>query len=129
MSLRERFGIVGEVLFWCLIALVVTALITFGTMAIQGKTLPWWLSIQRQAVEQSKSFTDANNNMLSTYSMEYQALDTKIAEAKGDQELISVYKAQQKAILRKMCQEVSTMSPGTVNPQTLQWMNSEGGCY
>ena len=129
MSLRERFGIVGEIVFWMAVGLVVFTLLTAGGMAINGWALPKWLSIERKAVEQSKSFTDANNNMLSTYSMEYQALDVKIAESSGNTELVSVYKAQQKAILRKMCQEVSTMSPGTVNPTTIQWINSKGGCY
>ncbi len=129
MNLRERFGVIGEVLFWSFFALIMAALFAFGSLAIQGKVLPAWLSIQRKAVEQSKSFTDANNNMLSTYSMEYQALDTKIAEANGNTDLTSAYKAQQKAILRKMCQEISTMSPGTINPDTLQFINSKGGCY
>jgi|WetSurSiteA1Bulk_404760.scaffolds.fasta_scaffold14270_3 hypothetical protein len=121
-----------EVVKWCLIGLVAIAILTVGiagiTMATQGTLYPWWLSIQRKAVEQSKSFTDANNNMLESYMLEHSRLDTKIVEANGNKSITQAYVAQQKAIVEKMCREVSTMAQGTVNPNTLSWLNSNGGC-
>jgi len=121
-----------EVVKWCLIALVAIAILVVGitgiSMAVTGTAYPWWLSIQRKAVEQSKSFTDANNNMLESYMLEHSRLDTKIAEASGNESLTQAYEAQQKAIVGKMCLEISTMAQGTVNPNTLSWLNSNGGC-
>lgn len=121
-----------EIVKWCLLALVAIAILVVGiagiTMAVNGTLYPWWLSIQRKAVEQSKSFTDANNNMLESYKLEYVRLDTKIAEANGNEVAIEAYEAQQKAIVEKMCKEISTMAQGTVNPNTITWLNSNGGC-
>lgn len=110
------------------LALIAIAILALGITALNGQLYPWWLSIQRKSVEQSKSFTDGNNNMLESYMLEYSRLDTKIAEAQGDETIIGAYKAQQKAIVEKMCRQVSTMAQGTVNPNTTQFLNSHGGC-
>lgn len=117
-----------DTLKFAFLALLVIAILTLGITALNGTLYPWWLSIQRRSVEQSKSFTDANNNMLETYILEYSRLDTKIAEAEGDKNLISAYRSQQGAIIEKMCREISTMASGTVRPSTLTWLNSKGGC-
>ncbi len=117
-----------EAVKFSLIALVVIAILALGITALNGQLYPWWLSIQRKSVEQSKSFTDSNNNMLESYMLEYSRLDTKIAEAQGDENIIGAYKAQQKAIVEKMCRQISTMAQGTVNPNTTQFLNSHGGC-
>lgn len=110
------------------LALIAIAILALGITALNGQLYPWWLSIQRKSVEQSKSFTDSNNNMLESYMLEYSRLDTKIAEAQGDEAIIGAYKAQQKAIVEKMCRQISTMAQGTVNPNTTQFLNSHGGC-
>lgn len=117
-----------EVLKVTFLALLVIAILTVGITALNGQLYPWWLSIQRKSVEQSKSFTDGNNNMLESYVLEVSRLDTKIAEAQGDEAIIGAYKAQQKAIVEKMCRQISTMAQGTVNPNTTQFLNSHGGC-
>jgi hypothetical protein len=117
-----------EVLKVTFLALLVIAILTVGITALNGQLYPWWLSIQRKSVEQSKSFTDGNNNMLESYMLEYSRLDTKIAEAQSDEAIIGAYKAQQKAIVEKMCRQTSTMAQGTVNPNTTQFLNSHGGC-
>ena len=116
------------VTWWTIIALVVMALLAFGGLFIQRYAYPWWLSIQRRSVEESKSFTDANNNMLETYKLEYVRLDTSIDISKDDADLVDAYQAQQKAIVYKMCLQISTMKRDTVNPQTLRWLSSQGGC-
>ena len=111
---------------YSLIALVVLAILTLGVTALNGSLYPLWLSFQRQSVEQSKSFTDSNNNMLESYILEYSRLDAKIAE--GDESISPAYKAQQRAIVEKMCRQVSTMASGTVNVSVVTWLNSKGGC-
>ena len=110
------------------LTLIAIAILALGITALNGQLYPWWLSIQRKSVEQSKSFTDGNNNMLESYMLEYSRLDTKIAEAQGDETIIGAYKAQEKAIVGKMCRQISTMAQGTVNPNTTQFLNSHGGC-
>lgn len=122
--LKEFFGS----LWYAFLVVLVLAILTFGGLAIQRWAYPWWLSVQRTSVEQSKSFTDANNNMLQTYITEYAALEVKLATAQEDENLVSAYKAQQQAILNKMCLQVSTMAPGTIHPSTSTWLNSHGGC-
>lgn len=117
-----------QVLWYCFLGIVVISIFAVAFTALNGTLYPWWLSIQRKSVEQSKSFTDANNNMLGSYKLEYTRLDTKIAEAQGLDTITQAYRMQQKAIVGKMCLEISTMAQGTVNPNTLAWLNSNGGC-
>ncbi len=126
--MKERLSELGFSIWWAVIALVIVAILAFGGLAIQRWAYPWWLSIQRESVENSKSFSDANNNMLETYKLEYTRLDTKIAEAGDDANLTAAYRAQQNAIIEKMCRQISTMKKATVNPSTLTWLNSKGGC-
>jgi len=126
--MKERMSELGYSVWVSFIAVVIIAVFALGGLAIQRVVYPWWLSIQRESVESSKSFTDANNSMLETYRLEYFRLETKIAEAKGDPNLTGAYKAQQGAILEKMCRQISTMKIETVNPSTLTWLNSRGGC-
>jgi|WetSurMetagenome_2_1015567.scaffolds.fasta_scaffold789879_2 hypothetical protein len=112
-----------------IIVSLVVCVIAVAFTALNGEVLyPWWLSMQRKGVEQSKSFTDSNNSMLQTYMLEYSRLDTKIAEAQGNDAVVSAYKSQQKAIITKMCTEISTMNKSTVNPDVLSFLNSNGGC-
>lgn len=126
--MRQKVSELSDVVWWSVLTIVVLAIIIFGGLFIQRIAYPWWLSIQREAVEESKSFTDANNNMLQTYMLEYSRLDTKIVEAQGDIELVAAYNAQQIAILERMCRQISTMKIDTVNPNTLTWLNSKGVC-
>lgn len=121
-----REAISGCVVFVGVVVVFVALVI--GLAALNGALYPWWLSVQRNAVEQSKSFVDANNNMLETYKLEYVRLDTKIAEAQGDEKLIAAYHSQQAAIINQMCTEISTMNRSTVNPNTIAWISSQGGC-
>lgn len=127
-SIKEWFSELWGAVGVAVICIVVIAIVAGSLFAAQAYLYPSWLSVQRNAVKQSKSFTDANNNMLETYKLEYGRLDTKIAEAQADEILVSAYRAQQNAIIEKMCREISTMKRETVNPSTLSWLNSQGGC-
>lgn len=122
--LKEFFGS----LWYAFLVVVVLAILTFGGLAIQRYAYPWWLSVQRTSVEQSKSFTDSNNLMLQTYITEYTALEVKLAETSETPELAQAYQAQQQAIVNQMCFQKATMAPGTINPTTATWINSHGGC-
>lgn len=124
---KDRSEELGGAVWYPLLALVAIVIIAGGSFAFNAWVYPQWLAYQRQSVEQSKSFTDANNNMLETYKLEYARLETKKAEAAGD-DVKAAYTAQQGAIVTKMCRQISTMSGGTVNPQTRSWLNSKGGC-
>jgi hypothetical protein len=125
MSYKED---VGDTIKYTLLGLLVVIILTIGITALNGSLYPWWLSIQRKSVEQSKSFTDSNNVALENYMLEYSRLETKIVEAQGNKDFIKAYEAQELAIVTKMCTQISTMNKSTVNPDTISWLNSHGGC-
>ena len=112
-------------IFWFM---VISIVMTVFFTALNAGILPWQKKIERNVVEQSKSFVDGNNNMLATYQLEYSRLELKIIEAQGDPVLISGYNTHQKAIIEKMCRQISTMSEGTVNPDTTRFLSMHGGC-
>lgn len=128
--MRNRLGELGWTLWIMFLIIVCFAILAFAALGIQKYAYPWMLSIQRRSVENSKSFTDSNNNMLAQYMLEYSRLDTKIAEAHKVEDSNSevVYKSQQLAIKSKMCTQISTMQKDTINPDTLLWLNQHGGC-
>lgn len=119
----------SAVAIWSTIVVCVCGLIVFAVMfATNAVTYPTWLGIQRNAVEQSKSYVDSANGSLSTYTQEYRALDSKIAEADNNAALVGTYKAQQKAILNSMCQQINSMRAGTVAPASSSFVAQHGGC-
>lgn len=126
--LKWKLEELRDVIWYSGLFIVAIALLGFGIYSIQHWLYPAWLDYQRDSVENSKSFVDANNNMLETYKLEYVRLDTKIEEAKDDQSSIKIYKAQQKAILEKMCKQISTMKKNTVNSDTQYWLGQKGAC-
>lgn len=124
--LRERGIEVGGALWYTLVFLLVTALVVIGLYSIQAFVYPRWLSYQREAVENGKSYTDSTNQAVSNFIREYTALDTKIAEAKGDQDLIGAYENQQSAILTQICGVYVTMNG--VSQSNFQFISAHGGC-
>jgi len=122
----QRIKETSEMLYWTVIAVVVLGILAFGTLFIQSKVYPWWLEIQRNAVEESKSFVDSRNDGLITMRQEYLRLEEKAVAAPG--EVVPAYRAQQKAILDDMCQIVETMQPDTVATSINQFLALHGGC-
>lgn len=109
------------------IGMVIFISIVVATIfALNSALLPAWLGVQRNAVENSKSYNDSRNTALTTSIQEYNALEVKVAEAKGDEALTDAYKAQQKAILNNMCQMV--VSTKEIAPNTQQFLAEHGGC-
>lgn len=105
---------------------VFISIIVAGIFALNSALLSAWLGVQRNAVENSKSFNDSRNTALTTFIQEYNALEVKVAEAKGDESLTSAYKAQQKAIFNNMCQ--MAVSTKDIAPNTRQFLAEHGGC-
>jgi len=122
--MRERLSELGFTTWFVVLGVVALLVLSLGVLGIQRIVYPRWLAVQRASVEQSKSFTDSNNNMLQTYILEYARLETKIVES--DEAVGAAYKTQQRAILTKMCTQISTMQVATVNPATLSWLASKG---
>lgn len=108
--------------------------LVFGTLAIIviwavfSALYPAQLSFQRNAVEQSKSFTDSQNAQMVNSIQDYVRLDTKIVEAAGNDQLIASYKGQQRADKNSICKSIALMQPGTVSQDVLRWVAQTGGC-
>lgn len=126
--MRDRASEFGFSIWYSLLIVLIVGIVTVGGLAISGATLPHWLSFQRQAVEQSKSFVDSTNSNLLNLKSEYKRLATKIVDAKGDEQSIGAYKAQQKAVIEQMCGIMSSMSAATVNSDVRGFVSEQGGC-
>lgn len=111
-------------------ALALTLLVIVVAIAsyllIARVVYPAWFAIQRESVEESKSFVDSSNIMLQTYMLEYARLDVNIAQS--DAATAKAYRGQQRAIINKMCSQVATMEPSTIQPSTMAWLTIKGGC-
>jgi len=124
--IKDRSSEIGGVVYAVFLVLLVVGLLSAGYVGITKYVYPWWLQVQRESVKESQSFTDSTNIAMSNFIREYRALDTKIAEAGDNTELVKTYKAQQGAILTQMCKTRATMRE--VAPDTLQFLSQHGGC-
>lgn len=126
--MKDRVTEMGAVVWFSILALVVIAILAFGTMAMNQQLMPWQRSIERNTTESSKSFIDSTNTSLMNFKTEYVRLDTKIVEAGDDTSAIKAYQAQQGAIFEQMCSILSTMKSGTARPEVSSFVSQHGGC-
>ncbi len=87
---------------------VIVVLVGFGIWAflyVQS------LNVQREGIRNSNEFFQSIQTDLTKSLAEYTTLDTKIAEAAGNQDLINAYHSQQKAIVAMMHQEADKLTP------------------
>lgn len=114
---------------WVTIVLCVcVAIVVLAMFGLNAGLYPRWLGVQRNAVEESKSYVDSANSSLTTYAQEYRALDSKIAEADNNADVVATYKAQQKAIMNSMCQQIASMKANTISPVSSAFVAEHGGC-
>jgi hypothetical protein len=122
--------IVGQVLLWLLgFAVLSTAIYAFG-MWQYSWALPWQMKIERQAVKQSESFVNSQNDALSNMITQYGGLEIQYAQAKnvGDTGTETAVTGQERMILNQMCLQINGMAKGTVAPNISSFVGQHGGC-
>lgn len=125
--MRERSSELGYTIWFTLLTLLVVAILSFGGLAIRRYTLPAWFGIQREAVQESKSFVDSTNSNLANLKTEYTRLQAKIAESEKG-ESIAAYEAQQDMVIDQMCIVVKTMNGNNVDYTINTFLAEHGGC-
>lgn len=120
-SLIESVGVTIAIL-------IVFAIMSFGVLSINYIIYPTYLALQRESVENSKSYINSRNDALFTYYTEYNKLETKIAESGENQNLINTYKSQQTAIYDSMCHMVNAMDRNNVSSLINQFLVNNGEC-
>ncbi len=90
----------GTCFTWGLIAIVIASIIsTLVYLSIYTDIL----NLKREAVQHSNAYIQSKvTELVDSYS-QYQTLDTKKVEYAGNQELVNSYDAQQRAIVKRMC--------------------------
>lgn len=118
----------------CGITAYVTVLMlaVVAVFAVAGAAYEWWYlpfhaQLERNTVEQSKSFTDSSNLAMVNAIQQYNAIEVSITQTK-DQAEIGAYRAQQKALKNDICKTRATMKPDTVSADVNTWLASHGGC-
>lgn len=113
-GLKNWFGGLTYAVGITLIVIVVIVMIYSALFFLWAGTLPFGLSVQRNAVEESKSYIDSANSMMVTYMQDYTRNETN--------------PAQQQADLNAICEQISHMKRDTVSPMVSQFIASKGGC-
>ncbi len=125
--MRERSAELGATVWIGILSIVLIAILAFGGFAINRTLYPAWMGVQREAVQQSKSFVDSTGTTLANLKTEHGRLQVKIAETEKP-EAVAVYKAQQQQVVEQMCTIVATMDKSTVDRSIINFINEEGGC-
>ena len=123
-TIKAFFGSIGMTVWALVLIAIVAAALFFGWKYLYPETL----AVRREAVEQSKSFTDSFNIALANYAHEYASLEVDIAKAGEGSPVAKAYEEQQGAILLQMCRMISTMKADTIAPDTLVFISQHGGC-
>lgn len=103
-----------EELGWVFWLIVLSVIIGLAVLAFFAFVYPQSLAIQREAVEQSKSYNDASNIALSNYIVEYNSPNAT--------------DGQKKAIIGAMCEIVMKMNSESVSPRVKKFLSQNGGC-
>ena len=125
--MRERGSELGFAIWGSILFLVVVAVLSFGTFGINKVLYPAQIAVQRDAVQESKSFVDSTNTTLGKLKMEHGRLQVKIAES-DNPEVDATYKAQQNQVIEQMCTIMGTMDKATVDRSIASFISEEGGC-
>lgn len=125
--MRERSSELGFTVWWALLGLTALAILIFGGIAIQRYAYPMWIGVQRDAVQESKSFVDSTNSNLANLKTEHLLLQTKIVESEKP-ESIAAYKAQQEMVISQMCIIAGTMEDSTVSQDIRSFLAEKGQC-
>jgi hypothetical protein len=123
--MREQIEILGMSVWWAIIGIIVVAVIALGGLVIYSQLGPRRVQIEREIVENSKSYNDSGNIAIANYIATYLSLDSKVSET-DNKEQQTVYRAQQKAIMQQICMQINTMSAKA--PSNVQFINQYGGC-
>jgi lipopolysaccharide export LptBFGC system permease protein LptF len=125
--MRETFEEAGAFTKVLLAAVIVVVVLTAVGYGLDAAFLPWYTGLQRNVVEQSKSFTDSSNLAMTNAIQQYDAINVSITQTQ-DQAEIAAYKAQQQALKNDICKTRATMKPETVSADVNSWLASHGGC-
>lgn len=108
--LRSRAEELGWV-FWLIVIGMIVSAVAIAWFAV---IRPAQIAIERDAVEQSKSYNDASNIALSNYMVQYESP--------------SATDGQKKAIVNAMCEIALKMKPNNVSPRIRKFLSEHGGC-
>ncbi len=123
--MRERSTELVVTVWVSILTIVLIAILSFGEFAINRALYPAWMGVQREAVQQSKSFVDSTNTTLGKLKLEHGRLAVKVLESPDS---TGVYEAQQQQVIEQMCTIVATMGESTVDRSIISFINEEGGC-
>lgn len=122
--MRTFFGVQAAFAYVAVVMVACSAL-SFGIYAV---TAPMRAAVDRNVVENSKSYTDSNNQAMLTFIQDYNALGVKIAQAQGNTDLITSYKGQQSADVNLICGNYTKMPVDAVSPVVRSFVYQRGGC-
>lgn len=125
--MRERGNELGATVWVGLLILIMLAILTFGGFGINKILYPAQVQLQREVVQQSKSFVDSTNTSLINFKAEHGRLAVKIAESKNES-AVAAYKAQQNQLIEQMCKISATMDKATIDRDVVNFINEKGGC-
>lgn len=128
--MKDKFNEFGNMV-WYTIVFVFLGVLVIGLLQGFGLiSLPFIKTVEREAVEQSKSYNDSKSIQLVNFIKEYNSLETKAIEAETNKELAvaKAYRSQKDAVFAMICQHISTMDINNINPKTLKFISINGGC-
>lgn len=112
--MRESLGVSAAAIWGTIIACICIGLITIFSLGLQAKLMPWWFAVQRETVEQSKSFVDSTTTSMLNKIVEYGKTKDK---------------NQKEAIYTLVCNQATNMAPGTVPSTVAVWLGQNGDCF
>jgi hypothetical protein len=101
---------------WVVVTMLAIALVGGIISGITLGVRPWVLDMQRQQVQNSQQFYQTRLTAIQNSIVEFQNLDTKIAEAEGNDTLVAAYHAQQKSIVSRIWVEYDQL-PESAKPK------------
>lgn len=121
MNLKERFGVVGEMIFWTSMVCV----LIFGVIAFFLWVRPLLLNQYTKGIQHSYEYVETKQELLLKLVSDYEKLDTEISTLRSDSKndpIVEGKKGQQKAIVDRIKLEKERLQTNQVPPKVVQFL-------
>ena len=125
-SVRNHMRATKPVLYW----VIVLTVIGMGLTALGYATKPLWLSMEREAYQNSHQYVDAHTTAINKLATSIAQADTKIAKYTAEMnaggpnytQVIEGLKAQKSAFMTEINQKAATMPRGEIPNSALPYL-------
>jgi hypothetical protein len=111
---------------WMLFVAVILGIILVGGTFVYWLLAPTWHDMRTETREHSAEYVSTKKELLVKLKQDVGKLDVRIAESKGDDNMVQALQGQRKATIDRMKQEATTIEPKAIPSEVARFLETDG---